>query len=67
MFPAMVPTLNAADDTFIKVSNRGITTGKLKIAINAKLLLVREAMAAIMVSADANPKLPNSSELINNG
>jgi len=67
IFPAIVPTLNAADDTFISVSNRGITIGKLKMAINAKLLLVREAIAAIMVKADAKPKLPKSNELINNG
>ncbi len=65
--PAMVPTLKAADETFIKVSKSGITTGKLKMAISAKLLLVREAMAAIMVRADANPKLPSNNALMNKG
>ena len=67
IFPAMVPTLKAADETFISVSNRGITTGKLKMAISAKLLLVRDAMADIMVKEDAKPKLPSNKALINKG
>ena len=67
IFPDNVPTLKAADETFIKIRSKGITTGKLSIAIRAKLLLVREAIAEIIVSEDAKPKLPSNKVLMNKG
>ena len=67
ILPDMVPTLNAAAETFINMSSKGITTGKLNIAISAKLLLVRDAMADIIVSEEANPKLPSNKALMNKG
>ena len=67
ILPEMVPTLKAEDETFISVSSMGITTGKLRMAMSAKLLLVREAIADIMVSADAKPKLPSNKAEINKG
>lgn len=67
IFPESVPTLRADFDTFIKVSNIGITIGKLNIAISAKLLLVREAIAEIIVNAEENPKLPSNSAAIKSG
>ena len=67
ILPDKVPTDKAAAETFIRIRSKGITTGKLSIAISAKLLLVRDAIAEIMVSEDANPKLPNNKELMNKG
>ena len=54
-------------DTFIKVVNNGNTMGKLRMAIKEKLLLAREAIAAIIVSMDASPKLPMSNETRKSG
>ena len=67
ILPETVPTFKAAAETFIKIRSNGITTGKLSMAISAKLLLVREAMADIMVSDEAKPKLPSNKALINKG
>ena len=48
------------------VSN-GKTMGKLRMAIREKLLLAREAMAAIIVRMEDNPKLPSSNAVRNKG
>lgn len=56
---------SAECDTFMSVVSRGRTMGKLSIAIKEKLLLAREAMAAIIVRIDAKPKLPRNSEVRN--
>ena len=52
-------------EIFIKVVSNGSTMGKLSMAMSEKLLLAREAIAAIMVRMDANPKLPNSNAVRN--
>ena len=67
ILPETVPTSKADAETFIKIRSKGIITGKLKIAISAKLLLVREAIADIIVSDEAKPKLPSNKALINKG
>ena len=67
ILPETVPALSAAAETFIRMRSNGITTGKLNMAISAKLLLVRDAMADIMVKEDAKPKLPSNKALINKG
>lgn len=54
-------------EIFIKVVSNGSTMGKLRMAISEKLLLAREAMAAIIVRTDANPKLPSSKAVRNKG
>ncbi len=41
--------------------------GKLRIAINVKLLLVLEAMAETIVNKEEKPKLPSMSINKNNG
>ena len=67
ILPETVPTSKAAADTFINMRSKGITTGKLNMAISAKLLLVRDAIADIIVSEEANPKLPSNKALMNKG
>ena len=59
--------VNAFLDIFSNVIRSGRTIGKLRIAISEKLLLALEAMAAIMVSIEANPKLPKISAVRKSG
>ena len=64
-FPDQSEETNAMRETFIRVVSKGRTTGKLKIAIREKLLLALEAMAAIIVRMDDNPKLPSNNAVRN--
>ena len=66
-FPDQSAETSAIRETFISVVSNGRTMGKLKIAIREKLLLALEAMAAIMVSIEAKPKLPSIKEVRNKG
>ena len=66
-FPDQSPETRAVRETFIRVVSKGSTIGKLRIAISEKLLLALEAMAAIMVSIEANPKLPKISAVRKSG
>jgi len=67
ILPETVPTFKAAAETFINMRSKGMTTGKLNMAIKAKLLFVRDAIADIIVSEEANPKLPSNKALMNKG
>ena len=59
-FPDQEADVSAILETFMRVVSKGRTMGKLRIAISEKLLLARDAMAAIMVSTEERPKLPSS-------
>ncbi len=48
-------------DSLMSTINKGTRIGKLRIAINVKLLFALDAMAETIVSKEANPKLPNKS------
>ena len=51
----------ASFETFIRVIKKGISIGKLKIAIMLKLPLVLAAIAETMVRMLENPTLPRNS------
>lgn len=57
MFSPIVSPVMAAAEPFIVISSKGSISGKLKIAMSAKLLLVRDAIADIIVSTAENPIL----------
>ena len=44
----------------------GNNNGKLSMAINAELLLAREAIALTIVRMEDNPQLPRTMHIINN-
>ena len=48
-------------EILIRLNINGNISGKLNIAIKAKLLSDREAIAATIVRVEANPKAPNIS------
>jgi hypothetical protein len=48
------------DEALIKLKSKGIITGKERMAIKAKLLLERDAIAATMVKTDAKPIAPKT-------
>lgn len=57
-----VAPAKAIFETLITVISMGKIMGKLRIAINPKLLLERDEMAETMVSREANPKAPKAKE-----
>ena len=54
-------------DSLMSTISKGIRIGKLKIAINVKLLLAFDAIAETIVNKEENPKLPNSKVSMNKG
>ena len=54
-------------DSLMSTINRGIMIGKLKMAINVKLLFAFEAMAETIVNNEEKPKLPNNNVIVNKG
>ena len=59
-----IPTI-AFFDNDMSIISKGITTGKLKTAINVKLFPALDAIAETIVNPHASPELPSTKAIPN--